>query len=99
MSDTEIGMLLTGAWMRLEAAVCDAAKDWPPDANEMSHVALRALKAPMVVLGAGPSLDDLVALRGRVHRAFGAPGDWGYGKPIGDALRALYEISVPPKSK
>lgn len=23
-------------------------------------------------------------------RAFGAPGDWGYGKPIGDALAAHY---------
>jgi hypothetical protein len=23
-----------------------------------------------------------------LHRAFGAPGDWGYGTPIGDALAA-----------
>jgi len=25
-----------------------------------------------------------------IHRAFGAPGDWGYGTPIGDALAAAY---------
>jgi len=26
----------------------------------------------------------------QVHQAFGAPGDWGYGTPKGDALMALY---------
>jgi len=26
-----------------------------------------------------------------VHRAFGAPGDWGYGTPIGDALLEVYK--------
>jgi hypothetical protein len=25
-----------------------------------------------------------------VHKAFGAPGDWGYGTPIGDALKDFY---------
>ena len=25
-----------------------------------------------------------------VYRAFGAPGDWGYGTPIGDALMEAY---------
>lgn len=34
------------------------------------------------------------ALTGRsveeIHRAFGAPGDFGYGTPIGDALRRVY---------
>ena len=23
-----------------------------------------------------------------IHRSFGAPGDWGYGTPIGDAIAA-----------
>ena len=28
-------------------------------------------------------------LRGEsIERAFGAPGDWGYGTPIGDAIRS-----------
>jgi hypothetical protein len=34
-----------------------------------------------------------------IHQAFGAPGDWGYGTPIGDALSALYKtpraVAVP----
>ncbi len=25
-----------------------------------------------------------------IHRAFGAPGDWGYGTPIGEALYSVY---------
>lgn len=30
----------------------------------------------------------------RCHAAFGAPGDWGYGTPLGDALRGLYAIEL-----
>lgn len=26
-----------------------------------------------------------------IHKAFGAPGDWGYGTPIGDALLEAYQ--------
>lgn len=37
-------------------------------------------------------LRRLLAGRSReeIHRAFGAPGDFGYGTPIGDALAKLY---------
>lgn len=28
-----------------------------------------------------------------IERAFGAPGDWGYGTPIGDALAAQPEAA------
>ncbi len=34
--------------------------------------------------------------RAEIHAAFGAPGDWGYGTPIGDALRALYSAPATP---
>ena len=30
-----------------------------------------------------------------VERAMGAPGDWGYGQPIGDALLALLKMADP----
>lgn len=30
-----------------------------------------------------------------VYRAFGAPGDWGYGTPIGDALKEAYAPKRP----
>jgi hypothetical protein len=29
-----------------------------------------------------------------VHKAFGAPGDYGYGTPKGDALMALYRSQI-----
>jgi hypothetical protein len=32
-----------------------------------------------------------------IHRAFGAPGDFGYGTPIGDALATIYRASCEPK--
>lgn len=37
-------------------------------------------------------LRRLVAGRSRreLHDAFGAPGDWGYDTPLGDALHRLY---------
>lgn len=31
-----------------------------------------------------------------VARAFGAPGDWGYGRPIGDALAAAPDLPDGP---
>ena len=35
-----------------------------------------------------------------IHRAFGAPGDFGYETPIGDALARLYlEASAEPSSE
>jgi len=42
---------------------------------------------------------ELVKVLGRllvgksVHEAFGAPGDWGYGTPIGDALLDIYRAN------
>ncbi len=39
-------------------------------------------------------------LEGRsFYHAFGAPGDWGYGKPIGKALQTIYRgqrAATPP---
>jgi hypothetical protein len=37
--------------------------------------------------------------RAEIHAAFGAPGDWGYGTPIGDALRAFYSAPAPTAPK
>lgn len=33
--------------------------------------------------------EDNLSVR-TVHRAFGAPGDWGYGTPVGEGLRDIY---------
>ena len=34
---------------------------------------------------------EITAVIGKVHRRLGAPGDFGYGTPCGDALRNLYD--------
>ena len=34
--------------------------------------------------------DEVGRLAKKIHEVFGAPGDWGYGTPIGDALRKIY---------
>lgn len=47
------------------------------EAIELAGCLRRALEAP------GLKVED-------IHRAFGAPGDFGYGTPIGDALAQLY---------
>ena len=42
---------------------------------------------------------ELVRVLGRllvgksVHEAFGSPGDWGYGTPVGDALLEVYRAN------
>lgn len=42
---------------------------------------------------------ELVRVLGRllvgksVHEAFGSPGDWGYGTPVGDALLEVYKTN------
>jgi hypothetical protein len=56
------------------------------DANEPYTRDLREASELIRVLGrlmAGKS----------VHEAFGAPGDWGYGTPIGDALLEVYKAN------
>ena len=56
------------------------------DANEGCTGDLREASELVRVLGrllAGKS----------VHDAFGAPGDWGYGTPIGDALLEIYRAN------
>jgi len=33
-----------------------------------------------------------------IDHAFGAPGDWGYGTPIGDGVYAMLQEPLPPSS-
>jgi hypothetical protein len=37
------------------------------------------------------SRSHLVVCFQEAHRAIGAPGDWGYGEPEGDAVKAVYD--------
>jgi hypothetical protein len=36
------------------------------------------------------ALEECKEAIGKVHRAFGAPGNYGYGHPEGDSLQHLY---------
>jgi hypothetical protein len=56
------------------------------DANEAHTRDLRDAAELVRVLG------RLLAGRS-VHEAFGSPGDWGYGTPIGDALLEVYRAN------
>lgn len=56
------------------------------DANEPYTRDLKEASELIRVLG------RLVAGKS-VHEAFGAPGDWGYGTPIGDALLEVYRAN------
>ena len=33
---------------------------------------------------------DVIEMAKKIHTVFGAPGDWGYGTPIGEAIRKIY---------
>lgn len=67
------------------------AFDWlrehaPDEAREDAREALELVRCLRRVL---PHLTV-----DQVHAAFGAPGDFGYGTPIGDALAKLYRGSL-----
>ena len=64
--------------------------------NKMLAKAIRG-KAEEIRDAGDADTFELVCVLARVvegkslDRAFGAPGDWGYGTPIGDALAAIPE--------
>jgi len=63
-------------WLRERAEDEDAGRSWVlREAVELARVLRRVV--PHLTLD-------------QVHRAFGAPGDFGYDTPIGDALANLY---------
>lgn len=71
---------------RLRALADDGADDGV--ASEIYDLTARLRVAVELVrclrrLAEGRTVADL-------HRAFGAPGDWGYSTPLGDALARLY---------
>ncbi|NLF29713.1 MAG: hypothetical protein GX591_02355 [Planctomycetes bacterium] len=74
---------------------CDEESDDPRD---RAIYTLRGLVERGCGLKADVMLEGVEGLRAveivkLVYVIFGAPGDWGYGRPLGDALRNLYELS------
>lgn len=52
----------------------------------------RGIEALALVHGAMQP-DDLIYIVRKHHQCLGAPGDFGYGTPCGDALRAVYDLN------
>lgn len=68
----------------------------PKHKKHIGKLSPRFLVAMMdleVILDTDPpmSSESLLAACRPLYRQFGAPGDFGYGHPSGDSLRALYD--------
>ena len=57
------------------------------EASDAARLLREAVELVRVLrrLAADRSVDE-------IHKAFGAPGDFGYGTPIGDALARIYGV-------
>ena len=67
--------MITTEQRKLTAAIVSHARENNPDLDPHTEALIRVLGS--VIEGVDPI------------RAMGAPGDWGYGTPIGDALLDL----------
>jgi len=60
---------------------------------DLVRIVERALKFPPFPPGE-ITAEQFIANRKAFYDVFGAPGDWGYGTMLGDALQALYAKRV-----
>ena len=67
--------MITQQQRDLRNAIVNHAENANPDLDHTTSALIRVL---------GSIIEGVP-----VERAMGAPGDWGYGEPIGDALLAL----------
>ena len=81
-----------------EAVISETREKEEPDAYLYATIALKAVGINdylrSVGMGEPFSLDLSSELRKQIHTAFGAPGDFGYGTPVGKALQRLYSIKL-----
>lgn len=94
----------------LDAAICDEAKtvrdvymDADPRTAADAYTLLRCLSRALAIPECARACADgtaepqsLVANRTHIHDVLGAPGDWGYGTRLGQALQRLYAIDYGP---
>ena len=72
----------------------DRLRDLATDETEDEvHTLTSTLKEALYLLASSRRLIDGRSAS-EIHKAFGAPGNWGYETPIGDALYRLY---MPPE--
>ena len=90
-----------GALAALDSAVGDLSREEgvSEDLREICRCLLRALGTGKTLqnMAFGDEPIDVAALRTQrklIHTVMGAPGDWGYDTPIGEALSRLYALSI-----
>lgn len=90
------------ALMALDNAVTEMSDACGRDAEDLATALMRACGMPRMLRSLAECPDgqrpsDLRAHVRSVHEAFGAPGDWGYGHPVGRALQQLYAVHPAPR--
>jgi hypothetical protein len=77
-------------------AVLDAADEKQVDRRELAKMFLKAVGLTGFVRNKPDlSAQEYVDLRWLIHETLGAPGDWGYGTRLGEALQKLYGATPP----
>lgn len=79
----------------LRRAMWDAANVFSAHREELADLKpdFWAAIAGFQLAPASWSADQLIVAVTGSHRVLGAPGDFGYGTPCGDALRRVYDLT------
>lgn len=62
------------------------------DPIELKKIVFRTLGVTAILrenIHRDPSPGSIAVVKKNIYKAMGAPGDWGYGTAIGDALRRI----------
>jgi hypothetical protein len=62
-----------------------------PGAFDGDRKVMTAIQRLILETAIAESLDEHRTAIRAAHRTIGAPGDWGYGTPEGEAVRGLYD--------
>lgn len=85
--------------LQMERAIVNMTEDLDSHPREIARCLLRALNTGDIIRSVNRrevKARHLVANRMMIHDVLGAPGDWGYGTPLGDALQQLYRLDLTP---
>lgn len=85
--------------LRMDRAIVNMTEDLDSHPRKIVRCLLHALGTVGIIRSVNRGEADgkfLAANRMLIHYVLGAPGDWGYGTPLGDALQQLYRLDLTP---